>query len=120
MRAPHASEPSRTFAATRCGACFPPAAVHAGLTRLRWRDAGRKVGEINSRLESQIGKTAALAVGAGGAAGDGSAPPRPLTLDEKLRKIKELRTSSGKAINNAVQQATHVSSFDADADHGAV
>ena len=83
-----------------------------------WTAVGRKLGEINSRIESQIGKTAAMAAGSGGDASP--APARPLTLDEKLKKIKELRTSSATAIDTAVQGATRVNSFDTDADHGGV
>ena len=75
------------------------------------------MGEINSRIEAQIGKTASLAAGAGDA-GDTAAPPRPLTLDEKLRKVKELRTSSTKAVEAAVQGANRVNELDTDADHG--
>lgn len=84
----------------------------------RWPAAGRKLGEINSRIEAQIGMTAAMAAGAGG--DETAAPARPLTLDEKLQKIKALRTSSAKAIDTAVQGATRVNSFDTDADHGGV
>ncbi len=61
-----------------------------------------------------------MAAGAGGDGADSPAPARPLTLDEKLRKIKDLRTSSAKAIDAAVQGATRVSSFDTEADHGGV
>lgn len=80
--------------------------------------AGRLLGEISSRIDAQIGPTAAMAAGAGGGGGGGDspAPSRPLTLDEKLRKVRELRTSSGKAIEAAVQGAVRVESLDTNAD----
>ena len=77
--------------------------------------AGRLLGEISSRIDAQIGPTAAMAAGAGGG-GDSPAPSRPLTLDEKLRKVRELRTSAGKAIEAAVQAAVRVESLDTNAD----
>ena len=58
-----------------------------------------------------------MAAGAGDAR-DTAAPPRPLTLDEKLRKVKELRTSSTKAVEAAVKGANRVNELDTDADHG--
>jgi hypothetical protein len=88
-------------------------ATSGGFTRVLACGAGRKVGEIGSRIESQIGGTASMAAGGGAPAG----PPRPLTLTEKLAKIKALREGAVSAVDTASKGATRVSSFDTDADH---